>query len=213
MPHRKNQNNRFSLRKKAKSTTVTIPRNRITYKLPGDQFHVALKWSGTYNFTVNAFSNQIFPVATPGINLPKYWAEFFGIYKYCYLEAVNFSFQVTETNSRPLRVVLAESNTQDVTPTNFLELSETPRAVQKIIIAGGNQSVVHLNKKTSAKAIMGHNLENDEAWWNTVAAGPTAPITPIMVLAYEPIVPLSVCSVSILVSVVYHLKYFTLNHL
>jgi hypothetical protein len=174
---------------------------------------IALKYSGTVSTSVNVFGVDTFGVAGPGLRIPKYWGQFYNIYKYAYIEAVEFKFQISESNNRPLRVVLAESNTQDVTPTNFLELAQSPRAIQKQVIAGGNQSVVILNKKTNAKAILGHVLEDDDQYWNTVAAGPTASILPVVALGYEPIVALSVCQMNYMVEIVYHLKYFALNHL
>lgn len=174
---------------------------------------IALKYSGTVSTSVNVFGVDTFGVAGPGLRIPKYWVEFYNIYKYAYIEAVEFKFQISESNNKPLRVVLAESNTQDVTPTNFLELAQSPRAIQKQVIAGGNQSVVTLNKKTNAKAILGHILEDDDQYWNTATAGPTASILPVVALGYEPIVALSVCQMNYMVEIVYHLKYFALNHL
>lgn len=179
----------------------------------GDQFRVSLRYSATVNISVTTFANVVWGLAGPGLALPKYWNEIFAIYKYAYIENVAFQFQITETNSRPLRVVIAESNTQDVTPTNYLELAQTPRSVQKLVISGGNQAVVNLRYKTSAQAVMGHKLEDDEQFWNTVGAGPGAPIQPLLVLAYEPVVPLSVCNMSYQVTITYGIKFFTLNHL
>lgn len=198
---------------KRTNIAVSIPRNRFTYMLPTDQFRVALKYSGTVSIAANTFLSDSFGVCGPGARIPKYWNEFFGIYKNCYIESVSFQFQISESNNRPLRVVVAESNSADVTPTSYLELAETPRSIQKQVIAGGNQSVVHIHRKTSAKAIMGHTLEDDDDYWNTQAAGPTAGVVPLLVLGYEPIVPLSVCQVNYQVMIIYNLKYFTLNHL
>jgi hypothetical protein len=213
-PKRASRKPKFSRPKKtANQTAVTIPRGLGSYKLVTDQMRIALKYSGTVSTSVNVFGVDTFGVAGPGLRIPKYWGQFYNIYKYAYIEAVEFKFQISESNNRPLRVVLAESNTQDVTPTNFLELAQSPRAIQKQVIAGGNQSVVILNKKTNAKAILGHVLEDDDQYWNTVAAGPTASILPVVALGYEPIVALSVCQMNYMVEIVYHLKYFALNHL
>jgi len=174
---------------------------------------IALRDSATFNQSVPSFTALNFGLAGPGIRIPKYWDQYFAIYKYAYIESVEFKFEITETNNRPMRVVLAESNTQDVVPTNFLELSETPRAIQKMVILGGNQSVVRMNKKTSAEAVMGHKLEDDSSWWNTQLAGPTAAPQPLVVLGLEPIVAASVSNAVIQVVITYNLKYFTLNHL
>lgn len=174
---------------------------------------IALKYSGTVSTSVNVFGADRFGVAGVGTRIPKYWDQFFAIYKYAYIEAVEFKFQISESNGRPLRIVLAESNTQDVTPTTFLELAQTPRSIQKQVVTGGNHSVVIVNKKTNAKAILGHMLEDDDQYWNTQLAGPTAGVLPLMVLGYEPIVALSVCQMNYMVEIVYHLKYFALNHL
>ena len=198
---------------KRNAIATTIPRNQFTYKLPTDQFRIALKYSGTVSTSVNVFTSDRFGVVGVGARIPKYWNEFFGIYKNCYIESVTFQFQISESNNRPLRVVVAESNTADVLPTSYLELAETPRSIQKQVISGGNQSVVRITRKTSAKAIMGHTLEDDDKYWSSLAAGPTATVLPLLVLGYEPIVPLSVCQVNYQVMIIYNLKYFTLNHL
>jgi len=194
-------------------TSVTIPRNKFSYALLGDQFHVSLRYSGTFNQNVAGFGNTNFGVAGVGTSIPKYWNEIFRIYKYAYLESVAFQFQITETNNRPMRVVVAESNTQDVLPTSYLELAETPRSVQKLVISGGNQAVVNIRHKTSARAIMGHTLEDDDTYWSTVGAGPTASLQPLLVLGYEPVIPASVCNMSYQLTITYCIKYFTLNHL
>jgi hypothetical protein len=189
-----------------------MPRT-LTYRLPSDQFRIALKYSGTVNTSVIAFGADVFGVAGPGVRLPKYWNQYFGIYKYAYIESTTFQFQVTETNGRPLRVVVAESNSIDITPTNYLELAQTPRAIQKQVISGGNHSVVNIRYTTKAEAIMGHKLEDDIEYWNTVSSGPSAFVLPVLVLGYEPIVPASVCAMTYQVLITYNLKFFTLNHL
>jgi len=199
--------------KKSPNTAVTLIRKGPSYKLPSDQLRVALKWSGTYDIQIGSFQEQIYGVTNPGSRLPKYWTQYFGIYKYCYLESVDFKFQIANLEEKPLRVVVAESNTQDVTPTTFLELAETPRSVQKQVLKGGNHSVVTIHRHTSGSAIMGHKLEDDEAFWNTNATPPVAPIQPVVVLGMEPILAGSGAYVSIVVNVTYNLKFFTLNHL
>lgn len=195
-------------------STVSIPRNNLSYKLPSDQQKVALRYSGTVNLpSVTSFAQEVFGVAAPGLRIPKYWNEYFGIYKNAYVEAVRFQFQITELNGRPLRVVVAESNTQDVTPTSFLELAETPRSVQKLVVSGGNHSVVQISRITKADAILGHTLEDDDDYWNTAISGPTASVQPVLVLGFEPVQLGATCNVSYQVTITYHLKYFTLNHL
>jgi hypothetical protein len=203
----------FPVRKNGKNSTVTLARKTPLYRLPSDQHHVALKWSGTYDINIGGFQEQIYGIASPGSRLPKYWTQFFGIYKYCYLESVDLTFQIANLEEKPLRVVLAESNTIDVAPTTFLELAETPRSIQKQILKGGNHSVVTIRRHTSASAIMGHKLEDDEGYWNQEALVPTAPVLPVMVLGMEPILAGSGAYVSIVVNVIYSIKFFTLNHL
>jgi len=194
-------------------TSVTLTRKAPMYRLPSDQFRTALKWSGTYDIQIGSFTEQIYGICSPGTRIPKYWDQYFGIYKYAYLESVDLNFQVANLEEKPLRVVLAESNTLDVTPTTFLELAETPRSIQKQVLKGGNHSVVNLHRHTSASAIMGHKLEDDEKFWNQQGFVPTAPVQPVVVLGLEPILAGSGAYVSIVVSVVYNLKFFTLNHL
>lgn len=172
-----------------------------------------MKWSGTYNSTISAFTSQNFGVANPGLNLPKYWNEYFGIYKYAYVEKTDFMFQIAVLDNRPFRAVIAESNSADVLPTSFLELAETPRSTQKLLLPAGNHAVVTVRKATTAQAIMGHRLEDDEAWWNTQAGPPAAPVQPLVVLGLEPILPGGTAQLSYMVTIVYHMKFFTLNHL
>jgi len=183
------------------------------YRLPTDQLRVALKWSGTYEQNIGSFVETVYGVSNPGTRIPKYWNEYFGIYKYAYIEAIQISFQISNLEEKPLRVVVAESNTADVVPTTFLELAETPRSIQKQVIKGGNHSVVTIHRNTTAAAIMGHRLEDDEAFWNQAAIVPPAPIQPVVVLGMEPILAGSGAYVSQMVTVIYHVKFFTLNHL
>jgi len=112
-----------------------------------------------------------------------------------------------------MRVVVAESNTNDVTPTSYLELAQTPRAKTRLVIPGGNHSVVKIAHSTTGEAIMGHRLEDDIEFWNTVAGAPTAPIQPLIVLGFEPIIPATVIDYTWQVKIKYDIKFFTLNHL
>jgi len=193
---------------------MTIPRSFNKYTLPSDQLRIALQWNGTFS-TIGSgtFVAQNFGIASPGLNLPKYWAQYFGIYKYAVIEKVTLTLEVANIGGRPMRVVLAESNTQDVTPTDYLELSETPHAVARTVIPAGNHSVVTLKRSTSAAAIMGHKVEDDEAWWNTVAGPPAAPIQPLLVVGFEPILAATTIDYTHQVRIIYDVKFFTLNHL
>lgn len=191
-----------------------MSRNPSGYTQPTDQTRVELLWNGTYNIAASpAFTNALYGVAGPGVNLPKYWGQFFGIYKYAVIERVTLTLEVANIGSRPMRIVLAESNTADVVPTTYLELAQTPRAKTKTVIPGGNHSVVTLATTTTAKAILGHNLEDDSTYWNTVSAGPTAVVLPLIVLGFEPIVAASTIDFTYQVKIKYDIKFFTLNHL
>jgi len=196
------------------NSMITLPRSPTSFLQPTDQTKVELLWNGTYNVSASGvFATQNFGVAGPGINIPKYWGQYFGIYKYAYIQKVTFQIEVANIGGRPMRIVLAESNTQDVTPTSYLELAQTPRARTRTVIPGGNHSVVNLQHSTTAKAIMGHELENDQQFWNTVAAGPGAPILPLLVIGFEPIIPASTIDYTYQVRIRYDIKFFTLNHL
>jgi len=193
---------------------MSLSRNPRSYTQPTDQTRVELIWNGTYNTTASpGFVNQNFGVAGPGVNIPKYWGQFFGIYKYAVIEKVTFTLEVANIGSRPMRMVLAESNTADVIPTSYLELAQTPRAKTRTVIPGGNHSVITLTHSTTAKAVMGHTLENDDQYWNTVSAGPSAIILPLIVLGFEPIVAASTIDYTHQVKIKYDIKFFTLNHL
>jgi len=216
MPKRnsnKRSNQIFRGRKPARTVAVTLPR-MMKYKLPSDQHHVALRWSGTYLLDVPGFVEQIYGVLGPGTRIPKYWTQYFGIWKYAYIMGIHFTFEIASTRAdQPLRIVFAESNTQDATPTSYLELAETPRAVSRQVYPGGNQSVIKFSKSTTASAIMGHRLEDDKESWNTDTTGPTLSIQPVAVLGLEPIVAGGATQATIIVTIQYDIKYFTLNHL
>jgi len=209
---RRSKRSRFSPAN-AGSQSIAFPRKAPLYRLIPDQFHTKLRWSGTYTLTASTFGSQNYGLSDFGTRIPKYSDQFFAIYKYSYIEAVQFTFEVVCLDVRPARLVLAESNTVDVTPTSFLELSETPRAKTVVVSQGGNHQVVKLNRTSRAMAVVGHRLEDDENFWLTQAAGPTAPVLPLMVFGYEPIIAGSVANLQLLVTATYSLKYFTLNHL
>jgi hypothetical protein len=193
---------------------VSLPRAPRAYTQPTDQTRIELLWNGTFNTLASAaFVNQNFGVAGPGLNIPKYWGQFFGIYKFAYLEKVTMTVEIANIGARPMRVVMAESNTADVIPTSYLELSQTPRAKTKIVLNGGNHAVVTMAKSTTASAIMGHKLEDDSEFWCTAVSGPTAAVLPLLVLGFEPIVPASTIDYSWQVKLKYDIKFFTLNHL
>lgn len=201
-------------RPNGRGALVTLPRAPRSYTQPSDQAKIELLWNGTYNTTGSAaLVTQNYGVASPGINTPKYWTQFFGIYKYAVIERVTITLEVANVGARPMRVVMAESNTQDVLPTTYLELAQTPRAKTRTVIAGGNHSVVTLSHVTTAKAIIGHRIEDDQQFWNTVSSGPSAPILPLLVLGFEPIIPASTIDYTHQVKVKYSIKFFTLNHL
>jgi len=190
-----------------------MPRS-IRYRLPSDQHRVALRWSGTYELDVGGFTEQVYGVLNPGSRIPKYWDQYFGIWKYAYVECVHFTFEIASVRENtPMRIVFAESNTADVVPTSYLELAETPRAITRQVYPGGNQSVVKFTRSTTAKAIMGHTLEDDKESWNTQVGPPSLTIQPVAVLGLEPILSGSGTQASVIVTITYDLKYFTLNHL
>jgi hypothetical protein len=199
--------------KKGSSTSKAFTRKAPLYRPPSDQFHVNLTWSGTYDFNVASFQNENYGLSSYGTRVPKYSDQFFGIYKYAYIDAVHFTFEIVCLELKPVRLVLAESNTQDVTPTSFLELSETPRARSVIASQGGNHQVVKLQRTSRASAVVGHRLEDDEQFWITQPSGPVAPIQPLMVFGFEPILSGTTANIAVLVTVVYSMKFFTLNHL
>lgn len=191
-----------------------MPRNPKSYAQPSDQARISLIFSGTYNTSASGvFVSQNFGVAGPGINIPKYWGQFFGIYKYAVIEQVALRIEVANIGVRPMRFVLAESNTADVLPTSYLELAQTPRAQTRTVIPAGNHSVVTLNYSTTPKAILGHQFEDDTEYWNTVSAGPSAAVLPLLVLGFEPIIAASTIDYTHQVKIVYSVKFFTLNHL
>jgi len=185
----------------------------MNYLPVADQHHAKLTWNGTYTTLVSVFSAFPYGVAAPGIRIPKYWDQYFAFYKFAYIECVHISIEMMNVDLRPIRVVLAESNTQDILPTTFLELAETPRSVTKVSSQGGNHQIVYLKRSTRASAILGHKLEDDSAFWNTQLGAPTAGILPVMVLGIEPIIAGSACTVAYTVTVKYDIKFFTLNHL
>jgi len=193
---------------------ASFPRVPRPFTQPTDSCNIELLWNGTYNTTASAvFTSQIFGVINPGLNLPKYWNQFFGIYKYAYIQRVTYTIEVANVGGRPMRFVLAESNTQDVTPTTYLELSQTPRAKTRMVVPGGNHSVCTVSHSTTGEAIMGHRLEDDITCWNTLAGPPTTAIQPVVVLGFEPILPASVIDYTWQVKIRYDIKFFTLNHL
>ena len=193
---------------------LSMPRNPKSYVQPSDQTRVSLIFSGTYNTSASGvFVNQNFGVAGPGLNIPKYWGQYFGIYKYAVIERVTLRIEVANIGVRPMRFVLAESNTADVLPTSYLELAQTPRAQTRTVIPSGNHSVVTLNYSTTPKAILGHQFEDDIAYWNTVSSGPSATVQPLLVLGFEPIVAASTVDYTHQVKIEYSIKFFTLNHL
>lgn len=193
---------------------MSLPRSPKPYVQPTDQTRVELLWNGTFNTAASpGFVNQNYGIAGPGLNIPKYWGQFFGIYKYAVIERVTFTVEIANIGSRPMRVVMAESNTADVIPTSYLELAQTPRAKTRTVIPGGNHSVVTLATSTTARAILGHKLEDDTEYWNTVSTGPTAAVQPLLVLGFEPIVAASTIDYTHQVRIKYDIKFFTLNHL
>jgi len=186
----------------------------MNYRVPSDQHHVALRWSGTYELDIPTFVEQVYGVLGPGSRIPKYWNQYFGIWKYAYLMGIHFTFEIASTKvDQPLRIVFAESNTEDVVPTSYLELAETPRAVTRQVYPGGNQSVVKFSRSTTASAIMGHRLEDDKESWNTVSLAPSLAIQPVAVLGLEPIISGGATQATIIVTIQYDVKFFTLNHL
>jgi len=211
---KRNQRKRFLRgRKPARAVAVTLPR-QMNYRVPSDQHHVALRWSGTYELDIPTFVEQVYGVLGPGSRIPKYWNQYFGIWKYAYLMGIHFTFEIASTKvDQPLRIVFAESNTEDVVPTSYLELAETPRAVTRQVYPGGNQSVVKFSRSTTASAIMGHRLEDDKESWNTVSLAPSLAIQPVAVLGLEPIISGGATQATIIVTIQYDVKFFTLNHL
>lgn len=197
----------------AGSQSKALTRRAPVYRPVSDQTHINLRWSGTYDLSAASFGTQLYGLSDFGLRIPKYSNEFYAMYKYAYIDAVHLTFEVVCIDVRPARLVLAESNNIDVTPTSFLELSETPRARTTVVSQGGNHQVVKLSKTTRASAVMGHRLEDDEQFWMTQLSPPTAPTQPLMVFGYEPIIAGSTVNLQLLVTVVYSLKYFTLNHL
>jgi len=209
---RNNVNRPFKKAPQRNPPTTIMRRTPLFQTIP-DVYRVKLTWNGIYQEDIGSFQEQVFGVASPGVRIPKYWTQYLAIYKYAYIEAVHFNIRLTVTKPDPVRAVFAESNSQDVVPTSFTELAETPRAITKILSQNSNSTTVVINRTTRASAIMGHYLEDDEAFWNTLATPPSAPIQPVACLGLDLALLSGGSQMVHMVTITYSVKFFTLNHL
>jgi hypothetical protein len=176
-----------------------------------DRNNFTLTAQETLSFNVTTFGHRLYGVLSPGLLIPKYWNELFGIYKYAYIHAAHFKFDLGNIGAGPISVVLAEGNTVDSVSATMPELAQTPRNQFTQLIPAGNHSVVTFNKTAVAKNMVGHKVEDSSGFWITGGAPPTAPVLPVLALGWESTVFAGSSTLTITVTVKYDISYFSLN--
>jgi hypothetical protein len=176
-----------------------------------DKYRVQLNYIESASYSGTTFNNVLYGVSGTGARIPKYWGNYFSIYKYAYIDAVHFKFEIVNIGTRPGTIALAEGNTIDSVSVNMEELARTPRALYKTSVIDGNHSVVNMSYTARAAQIMGHKLDNDEQYWTRESTGPTAPVLPVMVLGWQPLVTGTTFDVSWTLRIRYDLSFFSIN--
>lgn len=176
-----------------------------------DKLRVKLNYIETATYASTTFTNVLFGVSGTGARLPKYWGNYFSIYKFAYIDAIHIHIEIVNTGSTAGSVALAEGNTVDSVSADMSELARTPRSLFRTTFPAGNRSVTLLNYTARARDLVGHRVEDSEAYWTRESTGPTAPVLPVMVLGWEPMVAATTFNLSWTLKISYDLSFFGIN--
>jgi hypothetical protein len=176
-----------------------------------DKLNVKLCYIETANYSTTAFTNILLGVVGTGARLPKYWGNYFSIYKFAYIDAVHFHFEIANTGSTAGSVALAEGNSVDSVALDMNELARTPSSLYKTTYPGGNKSVTTLNYTAKGKDLVGHKIQDDEQYWTRESTGPSAPILPVMVLGWQPMVIATTFDLAWTAKISYDISFFGIN--
>lgn len=154
---------------------------------------------------------MLYGVAGVGARVPKYWGNYFGIYKYAFIEAVHMQIEIVNVGANAGTVALAEGNSIDSVSVDMNELARTPRSIVKTSYPGGNHSVISIGYVARTSQIMGRNVSNDQPFWTLENTGPTAPVLPLLVLGWQPVVALTTFAVAWTIKIRYDLSFFSIN--
>jgi hypothetical protein len=172
---------------------------------------VQLTYQETRNFSASAFGSGMYGVVGTGARIPKYWSNYFSIYKFAYIDAIHLHFEIANVGTTAGSVALAEGNTIDSVSVDMSELARTPRSLFKTTYPGGNHSVTTLNYTAKGKDLVGHKIQDDEQYWTRESTGPTAPVLPVMVLGWEPMVAATTFQLAFTCKIRYDICFFGIN--
>jgi len=207
----KKRANRRRGKKRSAPDAMMIHRS-IRYLPLTDKHRVALDYASTRTLTgVLAFTQDRIDVFDVGSKVPKYWNQFFGLYRYAFIQGVEVTVQLSNIALNAFTVTVAESNTTDFATNTMNRLVDTPRSKWSQCIPAGNKSVVTLKYTASGESLIGRPVQQDINYWTQVGGGPSVTYLPLLAVGYEPAgIGLPFTAIYTL-KLRYHISYFTLN--
>jgi hypothetical protein len=176
-----------------------------------DRLKVKLPYIETASYSDTAFNKVLFGVSGTGARIPKYWGNYFSIYKFAYIDAIHMHFEIVNTGTTAGSVALAEGNTVDSVSVDMSEIARTPRSLFRTTFPAGNRSVTTLSYTARARDLVGHRVEDSQSYWTRETTGPSAPVLPVMVLGWEPMVAATTFRLSWTLKISYDLSFFGIN--
>jgi len=194
------------------TTTTMLPHRAPMYKPLSDRYKVRLGYTTTRNLNIiNVFQGFTYGVFDVGGNVPKYWNQFFALYRYAYIHGIQVKAEYANIGVNSFSCALGESNSTDSPALTMKKLSETPRTQWKQCIPNGNHAVVSFNRSVNGAALVGHQVSSDQDYFTQLAIPPSVPFLPQLVLAHEPTVLAAPFSAILTVSYYIDVEFFTLN--
>jgi len=174
--------------------------------------NVALDYFSTRNLAlVAAFTQDLIGVFDVTTKVPKYWNQYFSLYRYAFLTGVEVIAEFANVLNNPFNVVLAETNTTDQPTNTMTKLVDTPRSQFGQCIPAGNRSVIKFKHHVSGQDMIGRKVEQDINYWAQIASGPSLSYLPLLSVAFEPTQIGFPFTAVYTLKVRYHISFFTLN--
>jgi hypothetical protein len=146
---------------------------------------------------------------------PLYSTEFYALYKFCRVTAVNYHFEVVNTGAVPIEIMFAICPYVDAAaPVTLAQLGEKPGVVRHIISPVGGMDRRSLTKTCKAEDWFGNPYFTRDYWVNqaqSVAVTPLDVEEPVGVFATANLSLTLAASCTIVSKTTYHIQFFDLE--
>lgn len=223
MENRKNNNNRKSRRRKFRkgsqiAKTESYAPGQVVkhitqaFRPIPDVARVRLEYTSTRQLAgIPSFQGLTFGCFSPGSFLPRYWTQYFALYRYAFIHQIRVHVQAANIGTNPFTIALGESNSTDSPLATMKILAEKPRTIWRQCIVGGNSTTVSLDRTVTGESVLGKSVRGDQAFYCQIGTFPTLPYLPQLIVGWEPTILAAPFDAVVTTKYYLDVEFFTLN--